>query len=199
MKINNYIVLFLIFVPYLKSYAQEDGHTDSVWVSEQLEKGILRINPEYLKAMEDGTLINTEQSLEHAPMELSIQKDFAEYLKADSIRALQFDSLPPAVFMLYPVDTTGWHVRGLTYRPTRSLILKDKVRLGKSPFYLRAGAQNLYMNEVKDGQRQGTLGSSVTVEFSLENTLRYIFWKSERNKRRNREREFTWKHYNSYP
>ena len=80
-----------------------------------------------------------------------------------------------------------------------SLVVKDRIRLGKTTFYVQGGTQNLFLEEVKDGQRRGSVGISVKKEFSLENTLRYIFWKSERDKRRNRKREFTWKHYNSYP
>ena len=74
-----------------------------------------------------------------------------------------------------------------------------KIELGQTPFYGRAGAQNLFLTEVKDGQRRGSAGVTITFHFSIEDMLRSAFWKSERDKKRNRKRDFTWKHYNSYP
>lgn len=75
----------------------------------------------------------------------------------------------------------------------------DQIRLGQTPFYGRAGAQNLFLTEVKDGQQRGSAGVTITFHFSIEDMLRSAFWKSERDKKRNRKRDFTWKHYNSYP
>ena len=176
--------------------AQNALQEDSVWVSEVLAgKDTIRLNPEYLKAIENGTLINLGQPLELEFSRLPILKDFSEYIKADTLRQLlQIDSLSPAVFWLYQADTEHRNIRGNYHKPINSLI-----RFGKTPFYGRTGTQNLFLPEVKDGQRRGSAGVTITLHFSMEDMLRSVFWKSERDKKRNRKRDFTWKHYNSYP
>lgn len=194
------ILLFLVLYPVIL-FAQNSLREDSIWVSEMLAgKDTIRINPEYLKAIEEGTLINMEQPSEYAPSELPVLKDFSEYIKADTLcRALELDSISPAVFWLYPADTAGMHIRGIVYKPLKSLVIRDRIRFGKLPLYGKVGTQNLFLPEVKDGQRRGSVGATLTVDFSMEDMLRYVFWKSERDKKRNRKRDFTWKHYNSYP
>ena len=52
---------------------------------------------------------------------------------------------------------------------------------------------------VKDGQKRGTVGGSVKLYFSLDDILKWIFSKEERNKRRNRKRDDTWRYYNAMP
>ncbi|MBC8602831.1 hypothetical protein H8784_14020 [Parabacteroides acidifaciens] len=194
------ILLFLVLYPVVL-FAQNSLQEDSIWVSEMLAgKDTIRINPEYLKAIEEGTLINMGQPSEYAPSELPVLKDFSEYIKADTLcRALELDSISPAVFWLYPADTAGMHIRGIVYKPLKSLVIRDRIRFGKLPLYGKVGTQNLFLPEVKDGQRRGSVGATLTVDFSMEDMLRYVFWKSERDKKRNRKRDFTWKHYNSYP
>ena len=178
--------------------AQNILQEDSVWVS--VGKDTIRLNPEYLKAIENGTLINIGQPLELESSRLPILIDFSEYIKADTIRQLlQVDSLPPAVFWLYQADTVHKGIRGDYHKPIKSLVINNQIRLGQTPFYGRAGAQNLFLTEVKDGQRRGSAGVTITFHFSIEDMLRSAFWKSERDKKRNRKRDFTWKHYNSYP
>lgn len=206
-NMKRYILLFggIVFSCF-GLYAQDQRNEDSLWVSRMLEgKDTIRINPEYLKAMQEGTLISTPEveklQLKHAPSELSIIKDFTEYLKLDSgQRRLDYKSLPPAVFRMYMLDTVpGTGINSAAYTSRGSLVVKDQIQIGKLPVRLSLGAQNLYSSCVKDGQRRGTLGTSVVVVFSAEDMLRYVFWKSERYKRKNRKREFTWKHYNSFP
>ncbi len=194
------ILLFLVLYPVVL-FAQNSLQEDSIWVSEMLVgKDTIRINPEYLKAIEEGTLINMGQPSEYASSELPVLKDFSEYIKADTLcRALELDSISPAVFWLYPADTAGMHIRGIVYKPLKSLVIRDRIRVGKLPLYGKVGTQNLFLPEVKDGQRRGSVGATLTIDFSMEDMLRYVFWKSERDKKRNRKRDFTWKHYNSYP
>ena len=63
-----------------------------------------------------------------------------------------------------------------------------------------AGGRNLYSSDVvKDGQKRGTVGGSVKLYFSLDDILKWIFSKEERNKRRNRKRDDTWRYYNAMP
>ena len=52
---------------------------------------------------------------------------------------------------------------------------------------------------VKDGQRRGGVLATIRVYFDAEDLLETIFWKSARDKKRNRKRENTWKYYNDYP
>ena len=175
---------------------------DSAWVSEMLAgKDTIRLNPEYLKAIENGTLINLGQPLEIESSRLPILKDFSEYIKVDTVRRLlQIDSLPPAVFWLYQTtDTIYQNICENYHKPIKSLVISNQVRLGKTPFYGRAGTQILFLPEVKDGQRRGSAGVTIALHFSMEDMLRSVFWKSERDKKRNRKRDFTRKHYNSYP
>lgn len=161
----------------------------------------LRLNAATLKAIKEGTFLNMERlPLRQSVSELPILDDFSEYVKADTHRKpLAIDSLPPAVFLLCPMDTTGYTMRGLVYKPMKSLVVKDRINLLNKTLYMKVGAGNLYMDEVRDGQRRGTANVTLVINFSLEDGLRHIFWKSERNKKRNRKREATWKYYNSYP
>ena len=117
--------------------AQNALQEDSVWVSEVLAgKDTIRLNPEYLKAIENGTLINLGQPLELEFSRLPILKDFSEYIKADTLRQLlQIDSLSPAVFWLYQADTEHRNIRGNYHKPINSLIISNQIRFGKTPFY----------------------------------------------------------------
>lgn len=191
---KRYYLLFLIIVtPYIKLSAQRPNEIDSV-----------HINPEFLKAIQEGTLINTEpagQQTLHMPSNLPILKDFSEYLKPDMAeRKLNYEFLPSAVFSLYGPDTViGIKINKGVYTFKKQLIINNQIALKGTSFNVSAGSQNLFLEEVKDGQKRGSIGVSVGAKFDAEGALRYIFWKSERDKRRNKKRDFTRKHYNSYP
>lgn len=207
MRRQYYILLWVILIPATFLHAQQEGREDSIWVANRLEgKDTLRINPEFMRAIQSGTLINTgpeDQQMLLAPAELPILKDFSEYLKADTMRkGVANDSLPPAVFALYKVDSAGQlQIRKEAYTSLKPFLEKDrkKFQIGNAPVYVTPGAQNLFLKEVKDGQRRGSIGVTVTAKFSLEDMLKYVFSKTERNKRKNRKREATWKYYNAYP
>lgn len=194
------IILFTI-LSIVVLFAQQASRVDSIWVSEMMAgKDTLRLKPEYLKAIEEGTLINLGQPFELESSELPLLKDFSEYIKPDTLRRiLSFDSIPRGVFLLYPVNHIVTPIREAAYRSHKSLVVRDQLRLGGLPIYGRAGTQNLFLQEVKDGQRRGSVGATFTIEFSTDNMLRSVFRKNERNKKRNRKRDFTRKHYNSYP
>lgn len=196
-----WLIFLFIILSVVVLFAQQTSQVDSIWVSEMMAgKDTLRLKPEYLKAIEEGTLLNLGRPLELGSSELPLLKDFSEYIRPDTFRRiLSFDSIPRGVFLLYPVNPIGTAIREAAYRSHKSLVVRDQLRLGNSPVYGRAGTQNLFLPEVKDGQRRGSVGATFTVEFSAEHMLRSIFWKSERDKKRNRKRDFTRKHYNSYP
>ena len=63
----------------------------------------------------------------------------------------------------------------------------------------RAGGTGARADVVKDGQKRGTVGGSVKLYFSLDDMLKWVFSKKERNKRKNRKRDDTWRYYNSMP
>lgn len=203
------LVLLLIGFPYLPIYAQSWSEEDSVWLSDVLSgKDTIRINPEFQKAIREGKFVHPEdepgQQLLDAPSELPILKDFSEYLHADTdsihYKKLDYQSLPPAVYRLYINELdTGISVARGAYTTKKSFANKDEVKLGKSPVAVSGGARNLYSDVVKDGQKRGTITGSAKIYFSLDDMLMWVFSKKERQKKKNRKRDNTWRYYNSMP
>lgn len=72
--------------------AQAWTKEDSVWLQNILSgKDTLRLNPETIKAIQSGTLINNPHDpaseMQQAPTQiLPIPKDFSEYIRTDSLR-----------------------------------------------------------------------------------------------------------------
>lgn len=110
--------------------------------------------------------------------------------------------MPPSVYRLYKMELDTIpkiNKEAYTPPPTR-LIDKKEIQIGKLPVTAAAGGRNLYSSDVvKDGQKRGTVGGSVKLYFSLDDILKWIFSKEERNKRRNRKRDDTWRYYNAMP
>lgn len=78
----------LIEFSHNQLYAQNWSEEDSVWLSGVLSgKDTIRINPEFQKAIREGTFINNEdtpgQQMLGAPSVLPLLKDFSEYIEAD--------------------------------------------------------------------------------------------------------------------
>lgn len=204
---KRFSILFLqslFWINGLSAQTTSGYSTDSL----QMEKNgsdTIRLNDEVLEAIKNGTLIHLDPDrgqLKEAASELSILKDFSEYIKPDTVPERKFDSsVPPAVFLLSTFDAdTGLYVHKEALSVSRSVvILPDRIRLGKLPITLTVGADNLFLPEVRDGQSRGSVGFSIRYYFSMEDALRYVFWKSHRDKIRNRKRAFTWQHYNNYP
>ena len=78
---------------------------DSVWLQGILSgKDTVRLNPEFQRAIESGTLLNTDEPVGKPRMaaakELPITKDFSEYVhKEDTTRRkVALKDLPPGVF-----------------------------------------------------------------------------------------------------
>lgn len=204
------LILMLIGVVHIQVYAQDWSEEDSVWLSGVLSgKDTIRINPEFQKAIRSGTFIHLEdepgQQILDAPAELPFLKDFSEYLRADTDsvhKNLDYKSMPPSVYRLYVIELDSSlkiNKEAYTPPPTR-LIDKKEIKIGKLPVAVAAGGRNLYDTDiVKDGQKRGTLTGSARFYFSLDDVLKWIFSKEERNKRRNRKRENTLRYYNSMP
>lgn len=184
----------------------------------------IRLNDTYRKAIESGRFLPAEPGslslplgegfgpageagrLQGASPRLPLAVDFSEYLGedpflSDTLRRLADSAvLTPEVFMLQNFTPKLARAIGKeAYTPT-SLPKWDKgIQIGKLPIYTKVHAGNLFLNEVRDGQRRGSINLTIRIEFSAEELLEMIFWKSARNKIRNRKRENTWKYYNDYP
>lgn len=204
------LILMLTGILPVQLYAQHWSEEDSVWLSRVLSgKDTIRINPEFQKAIREGKLIHMEdepgQQILEAPSELPLLKDFSEYLHADTDSIhnnVDYKSMPPSVYRLYKMELDTIpkiNKEAYTPPPTR-LIDKKEIQIGKLPVTAAAGGRNLYSSDVvKDGQKRGTVGGSVKLYFSLDDILKWIFSKEERNKRRNRKRDDTWRYYNALP
>lgn len=87
--------------------AQQWTKKDSVWLQNVLSgKEKLELNPETMKAIQSGSLINLDEpasEMKMAPVTPSpILKDFTEYIQTDSTnRKKAPKDLPPGVFWLY--------------------------------------------------------------------------------------------------
>lgn len=87
--------------------AQAWTKQDSIWLQNILSgKEELKLNPETMKAIQSGTLINLggpASKMKMAPTSpLPILKDFSEYIQTDSTyRKKALKDLPPGVFWLY--------------------------------------------------------------------------------------------------
>lgn len=204
------LILILMAIPPGQLYAQDWSKEDSVRLSDLLSgKDTIRLNPEFQKAIQEGNFINFEdipgQKVLEAPSEIPILKDFSEYIHADSDSIhnnIDYKSMPPSVYRLYVIELdTGLIINKEAFAlPPVRLIDKEEIQIGKLPVTAAAGGRNLYSSEVvKDGQKRGTLTGTVKIYFSLDDIRTWIFSKKERNKRRNRKRDDTWRYYNSMP
>lgn len=137
---------------------------------------------------------------------LPLAADFSEYIGPDPFledtlrRLTDSAGLTPQLFMLQHFKPElARSVRKEAYTPVVSPELDKGMRLGKLPVYVKVSAGNLFLDEVRDGQRRGSVNVTVVIIFSAEDVLEKIFWKSARYKARNRKRENTWKYYNDMP
>lgn len=204
------LTILFIIIPSVRLYAQDWSKEDSIKLSGLLSgKDTIRINPEFQKAIREGTLIHFEdapgQQMLEAPSDIPISKDFSEYLHVDSDSIhnnTDYKSMPPSVYRLYVMiqDTTLKISEEAYTPPNRRLIDKEEIQIGKLPLTAAVGGKNLYSSDiVKDGQKRGTLTGTVKFYFSLDDILTWVFSKKERNKRKNRKRDDTWRYYNSMP
>lgn len=105
--------------------AQNWSESDSIWLADLLAgKDTLHINPEFQKAIRNGTFINLGEpagTMQMAPAPLPITRDFSAYLHDpdSSVSAkVALKDLPPAVFMRYgldkPLPFNGIHTNAFT-------------------------------------------------------------------------------------
>lgn len=200
-----YIVytLFVFLFPRI-GYAQWT-EADSLHLQDLLSgKQKIRLNPEFQRAIENGSFLSTDQLSEpmvSSPLQLPITSDFSEYIQCDTFRLkIHNDSITPAVYFLQNFKRpSSLSVQKQAYTSSNPVIRAGEIRLGKLPVYGKITTGNLFLEDVKDGQRRGGFLATVRINFSMEDVLETIFWKSARAKKRNRKRENTWKFYNDYP
>lgn len=165
---------------------------DSLWLQNIIEgKDSIRLNTETMRAIEEGIFLNREnpfaQPLEAPPI-LPITCDFWDLAPEDSPEEKIDTTLPPAILELLRLKEKDSLRIGGTFHFKLKTHEKKEFMIGNSPFAVSAGARNLFEDEVKDGQRRGSVGGSVGVRFSLDDILMYLFRKSERQKRKNKKR-----------
>lgn len=164
----------------------------------------VRLNPEFQRAIENGTFLSPDcpsDKMLSSPLELPLAVDFSEYIQSDTFRLqAPCDSVTAEVYwLLHLKSPASLKVHKQAYTSSNPLIRKQEIRFGKLPVYGKMSTGNLFLDNVKDGQHRGGIMVTMRVEFSLEDVLETIFWKSARAKKRNRKRENTWKYYNDYP
>jgi hypothetical protein len=170
------ILLFCCLQNTALIYAQWSKE-DSVWLDKVLSgKETIKLNPDVLKAIESGTLLNTDiitpsEQMKTAPGHIPINKDFTEYLSPGKIQkdmeeARDVDpfSMPPAVFMRYGPEI---------------FLQKDKFNAFMIPDRIKENAAR------PSGH-------------SFDDALRSIFSPSFRARERNRKNANAWKRYNDY-
>lgn len=173
------IILLLICLNGTDYLYAQWTEKDSVWLKKILSgEEKLELNPEAIKAIESGELLNIDQPASNMIMApaaspgASVLKDFSEYVRSKEMddfnpdRKVALKDLPPAVFMRYGLD-----------KPL------PRVKMFGS-FYVPPSVR---ANAVKPSGR------------SFDDMLQQVFMPSARAKRRNAKRWRTLKYYNNYP
>lgn len=198
---NRQLIIWLIICLNGTEYLQAQWtENDSLRLRSVLEgRDSIRLNPETLKAIEDGTLLNRENpfnELLEAPPILPITKDFWDIAPEDTTKAnIDFGSLPPSVAILKEYLNDTLKIRDGAFDFHLKTHERDQFQVGKLPITVYAGAQDLHEKEVRDGQKRGTVGATTRVYFSLDDILTFIFRKSERQKKKNKKNAERLKNY----
>lgn len=143
---------------------------DSVWLQNILSgKEKLHLNPETMKAIQSGSLINPEKPANNMILSTPspIIKDFSAIIQpVDTGKKMpDYRSMPPSVFMKYG---PGYIDEPLSFKIMRGLIKQEYPR-------------------------------SLSSGISFGDILDQAFLPSARAKRRNAKRSGTWKNYNNLP
>lgn len=172
---------------------------DSLWM-EDVKSGKIKIelSPEAKKAIEEGRLLRFEKEdidLQRAESQLPILKEFENIQPEEKeTEPMDITKLPPSIFLRRDIPDTA-HVNSFVYvGPQKNYITMKVIPIGTTGFYITAHTGDLNPI-VKDGQSRGGALLGVGYCFSMEDILRYIFWPSERAKRRNSKYATAWKNY----
>lgn len=172
------IILLLVCLNSAEYLYAQWTEKDSVWLQKILSgKEKLELNPEALKAIESGNLINIDKPASNMLMAptnspaQSIQKDFSEYIRPKDTdynpnRKVALKDLPPAVLMRYGLD-----------KPLPRVKMLGSFYVSPS---IRAEAQK-------------------PSGMSFDDMLQQLFKPSARARKQNAKRWRTQKYYNNYP
>ncbi|MCC8133386.1 MAG: hypothetical protein LIP04_07255 [Tannerellaceae bacterium] len=188
------LILTLCWLHHTGDLWAQWSEKDSVWLKGVLSgKEEIRLRPEVLKAIEAGTLINHDENMNQllsAPPVLPVTRDFSgagQVMDTDSLP--DYQTVPPSVYQLHQLrQADALKTDRNAFRINSSPLEKTEFQLGHSPVTVAAKAENLFLEEVRDGQRRGSVNAVVKSRFSMEDVLQDIFSKSERAKRRNKKR-----------
>ncbi|MCD7975846.1 MAG: DUF4858 domain-containing protein [Tannerellaceae bacterium] len=131
---------------------------DSVRLKEALSgQEEIRLRPEVLKAIESGTLIHTDETLNQllsAPPVLPITRDFTDAGErlGSSVEDIDPESVPPSVYKLYELQSGNkLKVDSNAFRWHSPLVEKTEFQLGHLPVTAAVKADNLFLYYVKVG------------------------------------------------
>lgn len=170
-------VLICIHIDLLQ--AQAWSKADSLWLANMLAgKDTIRLNPEFQKAIQNGSFLNPDQpvgKMQMAPARIPLARDFSEYINdktssspSDSThRRVPLKDLPPSVFMRYGLD--------------KPLPFNGIYRQAYTPYGRPAKS------------------AATGISLSFDNLLQAAFSPSYRQKMRNRKHATAWRTYNDLP
>jgi len=148
------------------------NRTDSVELQSIVSsEDSVRLNPETLRAIESGTFILPEFSNRRLN-----SSSYELPLLMDFSEYIQLDTVIQLDIHSLPVGVFK------LYQPEYKLMPELR------SFYF-------YESDIEELRRVHPGG----FKFNAESITRYLFWKSERAKVRNRKRANAWKYYNTYP
>jgi hypothetical protein len=164
------LLLFVFCTQHAETVYSQWTKQDSIWLQDVLSgRKELRLNQDVLKAIESGTLINTEgenplrnSDPNPSPLKGLISKDFSEYLKPlENGKAIN-------PLSMYDLNVPG-----------------PKYKINEAAFSIPQSAKNPPIRS----------SGGVSKAVSFEDALRYIFMPAERAKMRNRKNANAWKSY----
>lgn len=169
--VNRLVVIGWLFLLGAELASGQEAEINSVSPKDTISLlDRIRLDPEMWERIKPKEFLDFDMSaptLSGTPSQLPVIRDFSEYLQLDTaFRTTNLNQLPIGVIKLY----------GLDFRPDS----------------LMPGAFNLHGSDVELLKMVYPGG----MKFSAEDILRYMFWKSERAKRRNKKRANAWKLYN---
>ncbi|MDD4660213.1 MAG: hypothetical protein PHF73_06035 [Massilibacteroides sp.] len=181
------LLMFVVFVSIATHLYAQWTKEDSIWMEDvKSGKTKIELNQETLKAIEEGRLIGTDRpnnQLRESSSQYSITKEFTG-----------IQSVPSSIFILREIPDSGCRKSFVYVAPPKDYISMKRIPIGTGGLYLTAVTGDLN-SIVKDGQSKGGALAGIAYSFSMEDLLRYVFWSSERAKRKNRKNATAWKYY----
>ncbi len=162
-------IILLLFTPFIVQIQAQWTERDSLWLQDILSgEEPIRLNPEIMRAIESGTFLGIDlpsPGFILSPSELPLMRYFPGIAPPDS-------TMQEIDYSNMPPSVF------MRYGPKATL----PVELGS--FFI-SDAEREYLHMITPGG----------LKFCAECFMRYIFWKSERAKVRNRRNANAWRNY----